>query len=1264
MSRLVFFVALIVLTLGVSFGADNGAADVSKASWIWTGPKPVAVGEWECYARRTFELGQMPKRATVLVTGDNVYELFVNGKFIGEDGGYDTVFWKSLELYDITKLLVDGKNTVGARGKSLGGSAGLVVAVRIEESDGKVVELYSGKDWRVSQIYADNWATAAYDDSAWKEPFVVAAVGGAPWGEMVYPGPVSPMTLNRVSMMEVGADFEWPAGAVFIRDFVPLKEPEDFTVYVMGSRAYFEHDAPTPAALGRQLYSVVPASPDGKVTMLLDAGKGLIGSPTVSYDGRRIYFSMVTEGDTFFHIYEISPEGTGLKAVTEGPFHDYDPAELPDGRIIFSSTRLGTRDEYHGNLASSLFAVNPDGTNIEPVTYHIVADREPEVTADGSVAMIRCDNFFERAKVETRIQQVRPDGTGGMVVLGANRGAIGFDPAYAAERNSAWLRQNGYGSPAALADGRIAAISNHGLVASGLLDAGGSGLEKSGGGYVPYDVSPLPDGRLLCTGMGRSWMGVLDYSTGKIAKIMSMDQMHSVTYLGERPKPRVIASHINQIDARRVDKTGFLLCQSVFGTRQSNADLDRIKAVRIIEGRPFTLRSAKHRFVHLGVEAIELGTVPLAPDGSFYVEVPADRALAIQAVDAEGRGVINETTWIYVRPGEQLSCVGCHNKRTLAPTKNVNPLAAKFGPVALLGKGDPHRYRANNAGNGGMLNLQFDRFREAGGINLYSNDVADNSLEMDVKKLCGIIDSGKDDQKVSALQKLAVLRDRRAVGTIKKALKSPSVEVRRNAALALSACGNREAIGVLLDALRDKSPFVAQAANVALENLVCHSIDFNAFDRDGVEDQAKQWQSWFADNDWPAIETKLIAKLSHNDSVKVYKSIEALGHTGGTQGAVALREYLTKGKDDNLRIRMAAMRSLGNLKDEGSVAALVKIMNDNMLKDPGNPIDLHELGWQQRPVYLAATAAEALGQIGTPECEKALVDAFPKLRVFWDYTLWTGDHSWLMGCHSSVLHYRIIEAFDAMETTLPQACVVTALKSVPIDTDRALLYENDTYENLTARVVGRCGHVDSVLEACLAVLGDTEFKADGSLNTAVTASPPALSVLPQDPESRAAQIACVVAMDKKYAARFRAAFDRYRAKEPSRTRSWVCFFLARLLGQIADEGSVDSLIAALEDDATEASFGFESQPHVFVYKAMTPFYRAAAADALGRIGNARAADTLVDIVRDFDNAISVRHEAARAIGRIGDSKAITRLKMLAADYPEVSVRRAMLEAAQ
>jgi hypothetical protein len=64
--------------------------------------------------------------------------------------------------------------------------------------------------------------------------------------------------------------------------------------------------------------------------------------------------------------------------------------------------------------------------------------------------------------------------------------------------------------------------------------------------------------------------------------------------------------------------------------------------VRVYEGRPFTLEPTKTIYAHIGKVARELGTVPIAEDGSFYIEVPADRPLALQAVDGEGRAVINE----------------------------------------------------------------------------------------------------------------------------------------------------------------------------------------------------------------------------------------------------------------------------------------------------------------------------------------------------------------------------------------------------------------------------------------------------------------------------------------------------------------------------------------------------------------------------------------------------------------------------------------------
>jgi hypothetical protein len=77
-----------------------------------------------------------------------------------------------------------------------------------------------------------------------------------------------------------------------------------------------------------------------------------------------------------------------------------------------------------------------------------------------------------------------------------------------------------------------------------------------------------------------------------------------------------------------------------------------VRAVRVLAGKGLTMRSSHAYIVHAGSEVDELGTVPLAADGSFSIEVPADRAIAFQAVDAEGRSELNEMSWIYVRPGE------------------------------------------------------------------------------------------------------------------------------------------------------------------------------------------------------------------------------------------------------------------------------------------------------------------------------------------------------------------------------------------------------------------------------------------------------------------------------------------------------------------------------------------------------------------------------------------------------------------------------------
>ena len=74
-----------------------------------------------------------------------------------------------------------------------------------------------------------------------------------------------------------------------------------------------------------------------------------------------------------------------------------------------------------------------------------------------------------------------------------------------------------------------------------------------------------------------------------------------------------------------------------------------------------------------------LGTVPVEPDGSAYVELPARRPLFFVALDDAGLSVKRMQSFVSVEPGEVTGCVGCHEQRLQAPL-------LKFGQRAFLGR--------------------------------------------------------------------------------------------------------------------------------------------------------------------------------------------------------------------------------------------------------------------------------------------------------------------------------------------------------------------------------------------------------------------------------------------------------------------------------------------------------------------------------------------------------------------------------------------------
>ena len=146
--------------------------------------------------------------------------------------------------------------------------------------------------------------------------------------------------------------------------------------------------------------------------------------------------------------------------------------------------------------------------------------------------------------------------------------------------------------------------------------------------------------------------------------------------------------------------------------------------MRLVEGVPGVGRHSTHNAPtpvwqnHGGTFARVLGTAPLAPDGSFYLELPADRLVHLQVLDSDRRVVGNQLTWIYARPGETKSCTGCHENPQTAPAAQQNPLALRTGPLVFFPTGHEFTYRAKAWFKGSLPSEVEERTRTVHAVSL------------------------------------------------------------------------------------------------------------------------------------------------------------------------------------------------------------------------------------------------------------------------------------------------------------------------------------------------------------------------------------------------------------------------------------------------------------------------------------------------------------------------------------------------------------------
>ena len=475
-----------------------------------------------------------------------------------------------------------------------------------------------------------------------------------------------------------------------------------------------------------------------RVEALTDFKDGWVADCEVSADGQRILFARrggLT--DPWWHIWEMRADGGGLRQLTRGPYHDVQPNYLPDGRIVFASSRIGQRDEYHGYPATGLTVMNADGGGLRCIGFNLGRDNEPSVLPDGRIVFGRLDLFYSRLKTEITLQAVYPDGTKNVTLYGPERRPFWRE----VTRRSG---ENGWGEvplrhrvlrltqPQGLDDGRVLCATTGGLVLTG--------PGRLNEAFVPHDKYfavttpyPLDDHRILCAAVdkrlskdeGNLGLCEMNMETGEMTMFYRDAEAASF-----EPRPLVARAKQPPVipDDTRATGNGYsakLFCQSVFHTQIPEVAA-RGRLVRVIEGLPVVARHHTHRSPgaeawknHGGTEARVLGTVPLTADGSFMLEVPADRLIHLQVLDSDRRVLGNQQVWMYARPGETRSCIGCHEAPDTAPPAQGGGLVdAARRVVSTLPTGGEFTYRAKAWEKGQLLEASEERTRTAGAVNL------------------------------------------------------------------------------------------------------------------------------------------------------------------------------------------------------------------------------------------------------------------------------------------------------------------------------------------------------------------------------------------------------------------------------------------------------------------------------------------------------------------------------------------------------------------
>ena len=179
------------LPVAVRAAKEPSTSTSNAAAWIFEATNHLGLWIWDaktadkqtCRFWKSFMIppGTSVAHATLRITVDNGYRLFLDGREIGR--GSD---WRTITEYDVTWLLSPGRHVLAVEGFNDRLEAGLIFGLDIQLMDQRTIDVVSDDTWHVAPNLLANWVNRKIAPSDWPNATVVGVIHQHPWENWPY----------------------------------------------------------------------------------------------------------------------------------------------------------------------------------------------------------------------------------------------------------------------------------------------------------------------------------------------------------------------------------------------------------------------------------------------------------------------------------------------------------------------------------------------------------------------------------------------------------------------------------------------------------------------------------------------------------------------------------------------------------------------------------------------------------------------------------------------------------------------------------------------------------------------------------------------------------------------------------------------------------------------------------------------------------------------------------------------------------------------